>query len=324
MVIPYLMYHYPIQTRRHHHHHHHRYIRLHRLQNYLEEKNCSFGYIISSKKIFGRGANANFCVSEMMQKDLKDNWGINATVLYDRPPEFFKPATLNNKHKLFNKYPFGRKTLSSNSTTAAAAATTETAFTKVDNNKNVSLVRDRPVLIVSSTSWTKDENFDLLLDALTLLDKQQNLPPIRVVVTGKGDMKSHYQQIIDKKNLKNIKIYTEFLPFEDYATLIGSADIGVCLHQSSSGVDLPMKVVDMYGCGLPVCAIDYPAISELVEKDKTGLIFKDSKELCKQLKYLIEGHPESRRLQEMRENIKKYQNVGWTSLWEKKALKTFK
>lgn len=55
----------------------------------------------------------------------------------------------------------------------------------------------------------------------------------------------------------------------------------MCLHTSSSGFDLPMKVVDMFSAGLPCLAIgDYPSLGELVKDNENGRVFHDSKELA--------------------------------------------
>lgn len=52
-----------------------------------------------------------------------------------------------------------------------------------------------------------------------------------------------------------------------------------------------MKVVDMFGSGVPVLAKNFACISELVEDKKNGYLFDTSKELADQLIRLATGFP---------------------------------
>jgi beta-1,4-mannosyltransferase len=106
---------------------------------------------------------------------------------------------------------------------------------------------------VSSTSWTEDEDFGLLLDALVKLDERiaeskSGLPDVMVIVTGKGPQRAMYEARMAAAPLRHVAIRTAWLAVADYPRLLGAADVGVCLHTSSSGLDLPMKVSHCRGC----------------------------------------------------------------------------
>ncbi|XP_061351834.1 UDP-glycosyltransferase TURAN-like isoform X2 [Gastrolobium bilobum] len=142
----------------------------------------------------------------------------------------------------------------------------ETVFT-TEVGSNIYLKPNRPALVVSSTSWTPDEDFGILLEAAVMYDrrvaailgeddsldeeviwkeisdgKQCLYPRLLFIITGKGPEKEKYEAKIKRLKLKRVAFRTMWLSAEDYPLLLGSADLGVCLHTSSSGLDLPMKV----------------------------------------------------------------------------------
>ncbi|KAM4631531.1 chitobiosyldiphosphodolichol beta-mannosyltransferase [Discoglossus pictus] len=273
------------------------------------------------EKIFGRLSDYNFCVTNAMREDLLLNWRIKATTLYDKPAAIFQETPLELQHKLFTKLsedyvPF--KALSERSN----PDTEKTAFTELNKETGaITYTRDRPALLISSTSWTEDEDFSVLLKSLqdyeTFIVQGAKLPSLVCVITGKGPLKESYRQIIRKMKFHHIQICTPWLEAEDYPVLLGSADLGVCLHKSSSGLDLPMKVVDMFGCCLPVCAINFKCLHELVQHQENGLIFEDSQELSEQLKMLFSDFKDkSSELMRLRRNLREAKRERWDESWD--------
>ena len=149
--------------------------------------------------------------------------------------------------------------------------------------------RGKTKLLVSSTSWTPDEDFSLLLEALEkyselAMHSHPHLPRILAIVTGKGPQKAEFLTKIARleaqDKLEMVVIRTAWLSINDYAGLLGAADLGICLHMSTSGVDLPMKVVDMFGAGLPVVGWGmYESWPELVKEGINGRGFGSVAEL---------------------------------------------
>lgn len=113
------------------------------------------------------------------------------------------------------------------------------------------------------------------------------------------------------------RIRTAWLSIEDYATLLACADLGVSLHTSSSGVDLPMKVVDMFGAGLPVVGWDqFEAWPELVTEDVNGRGFSSAEGLVKNLIDLFGGDDDGARLARLKEGALLETRRKWDDEWD--------
>ncbi|KAI1321574.1 hypothetical protein EDD11_003054 [Mortierella claussenii] len=287
------------------------------------------------ERVWGYKATIHICVSRTMARELLYKFEKRGKVatLYDRAPERFHQLDVEEIHTLHSELQLEKlvqKQLSSDVFLPKIGANQTLLTEKRSANAPATFRADRPIVIVSSTSWTADEDFQLLLDAAKQYDNLSKLentgsshifPKLLFVITGKGPLKQHYEEIISKTSFVSVRFITTWLSPENYPLLLGSADLGVSLHTSTSGVDLPMKIVDMFGCGLPVCAFKYPALAELVVAKSNGLVFENATELNSQLVQLFKGFPLAQpetqtQLQAMRDTIKKtFQATRWEENW---------
>ncbi|KAF4989281.1 hypothetical protein FGRMN_9205 [Fusarium graminum] len=250
---------------------------------------------------FGRYlGDVNLAVTDAMARQLKVKpFNVKRAVytLHDRPAQVFQPILSHSERLAF--------------------------LSRLSETKDIAkdIVDGAVRLIVSSTSWTPDEDFGLLLDALVSYASAAETSPIIAIITGKGPQKQHYleriQTLQEEGKLPGIRVITAWLSTRDYASLLASADLGISLHKSSSGVDLPMKVVDMFGAGLPVAAYAaFESFGELVKEGQNGCGFETSSELADILMRLL-GFSGQAELARLKEGAVSEGALRWDQEWDR-------
>ena len=226
-----------------------------------------------------RRVDANLCVSRGLAAFLESRFGVQqAKVLYDRPASAFVPMDRADRERL-------RQAL----------------FTRLG-------VHGGTVgFIVCPTSWTEDEDFDLVIDAVPRLEERirgweaavvgRRFPDLVMLVTGDGARRAEFERRFAGLPARRVHLRARWLEPEDYPRVVGSADLGLCLHRSSSGLDIPMKVADLFGAGVPVCALDYGVcLAERVRHGDNGLLFSTARQLSDVLFDLFETFPRDQSL----------------------------
>ena len=147
-------------------------------------------------------------------------------------------------------------------------SSTSTPFTTITSSTTADPRATRPALLVSATSWTADEDFSLLLSALSIYDKAvtdlasrpgrdseqeddsaqgaknpSRLPKVLVVITGKGAGKAAFEaQVREKEQAggwEHVRVRTAWLAIEDYPKLLGKC--------AMEDIRMPLS---FYGCRL--------------------------------------------------------------------------
>jgi len=327
------------------------------------------------ERIVGGMADAALCVTHAMKKWLKKEWDIDAHALHDRAQSHFRRQSPSEVHSLFLRLQeeglipdlerdeswkqaederwtgehadewWNEDECTLRQRAESCPPYDRTPFTFNDGKTDTIQLRpDRPALVISSTSWTADEDFTILARAIIRYEqeiarsrqeeeeeewssnhgeeeeedmsavqhthtppsstgvrtrrsarqqpqtspqhsshspphashrskRQRPLPRVIYIITGTGPMRDAFVASLSSVKLRYSRVYTVFVASADYPLLLGCGDLGISLHTSSSGLDLPMKVVDMFGAGLPVCAVNFACISELVKDGVNGRVF---------------------------------------------------
>ena len=174
-------------------------------------------------------------------------------------------------------------------------------------------------IVIMSCSWSNDDDIDFFYKMLEILYTSEANERVHkkchFIVTGTGPRHSYFLEKINNSSIPALKrqehhhsaqhasafyiseglssIY--FNTYDTYMEAINRCHIGISVHRSSSMLDLPMKIIEYFTCGIPTLALYYPGIEEALRDDKQssmqfGWSAKNPAEMAAQIRRSIQSY----------------------------------
>jgi glycosyltransferase involved in cell wall biosynthesis len=131
---------------------------------------------------------------------------------------------------------------------------------------------------------SEEKGLDVLVDALASDNGASSLP-LKVKIVGEGPMRAHLEGKTKDKSLSNI----EFLGRKDFSECLDLlSHARFMIMPSVCYENFPMAIREAFACGKPVVASRLGAMAEIVEENRTGLLFAagDSADLAAKMQRL--------------------------------------
>ena len=117
------------------------------------------------------------------------------------------------------------------------------------------------------------QNMDLLLEVMDELKTEA--PDIRLVLIGEGAYKKQVEEMVNAKNLTNVKLLP-FQPYEDISHVFSLGDAGLVISKPGVGENsVPSKTWSIMSASRPVLAnFDENELKDIVSKHRCGIFTK--------------------------------------------------
>jgi len=179
-----------------------------------------------------------------------------------------------------------------------------------------------PIVVVAPMGWTRDDDLPLLAEALRLLARRMAAVPephraLRLIVSGDGPLRAEWGARLRAMEGVAIRVETPDVAVTDYPSLLAASHLGLCVHRSSSGLDLPMKIVELQSVGVPVLALADGAPLEEIAPPGCGVLrYKSAEELAGYLSaVLVEQDDGADLLSSLTAQARSYTPDSWDDNW---------